>query len=95
MKPYTAIDSVHADPVDPMPVVDPAILLDDFTEETAERLLAIAGPGSGSPQVLVEVRQLGGAYAREAAYPNAFSHRAARFSLLAVGIAEHRCAGAR
>ena len=87
LKPYTAIDSVHADPVDPMPVVDPAILLDDFSEEAAERLLAVAGPGSGSPQVLVEVRQLGGAYAREAAYPNAFSHRAARFSLLAVGIA--------
>lgn len=88
LKPYTAIDSVHADPVDPMPVVDPAILLNDFTEETAERLLAIAGPGSGSPQVLVEVRQLGGAYAREAAHPNAFSHRSARYSLLAVGIAD-------
>lgn len=88
VKPYPAIDSVHADPVDPMPVVDPAILLDDFTEETAERLLAIAGPGSGSPEVLVEVRQLGGAYAREAAYPNAFCHRSARFSLLAVGMAE-------
>jgi hypothetical protein len=88
VKPYTAIDSVHADPVDPMPVIDPAILLNDFTDEGAERLLAIAGPGSGSPQILVEVRALGGAYARETAHPNAFSHRAARFSLLAVGMAE-------
>ena len=51
LKPYTEIDSVHADPVDPMPVVDPAILLNDFPAEAAERLLAVAGPGSGSPQV--------------------------------------------
>jgi FAD/FMN-containing dehydrogenase len=88
VKPYTAIDSVHNDPVDPMPVVDPAILLDDFTEEAAERLLARAGHGSGSPQVLVELRALGGAYAREGEHPNAFCHRAARFSLLAVGMAD-------
>jgi FAD/FMN-containing dehydrogenase len=87
VKPYTAIDSVHADPVDPMPVRDPAILLTDFNDAAAERLLEVAGPGSGSPQVLVEVRQLGGAYAREPEHPNAFSHRDARFSLLAVGMA--------
>ena len=88
VKPYTAIDSVHADPVDPMPVIDPAILLDDFTDAAADRLLEVAGPGSGSPQILVEVRALGGAYAREGSHPNAFSHRSARFSLLAVGMAD-------
>jgi len=96
LRPYTEIDSVHADPVDPMPVVDPAILLDGFPAEAAERLLAVAGPGSGSPQVLVEVRHLGGAYAREGAYPSAFSHRAARFSVLTVAVAadEGMAAGA-
>ncbi len=87
LRPYTEIDSVHADPVDPMPVVDPAILLNGFPAEAAERLLAVAGPGSGSPQVMVEVRHLGGAYAREGAYPSAFSHRAARFSVLTVAVA--------
>ena len=87
VKPYTAVDSVHADPVDPMPIVDPAMLLTDFTAATAAQLLAVAGPGSGSPQVLVEVRQLGGAYAREGRHPSAFVHRAARYSLLAVGMA--------
>jgi hypothetical protein len=87
LKPYAAIDSVHADPVDPMPVVDPAMLLTDFTAGTAAQLLAVAGYGSGSPLVMVEVRQLGGAYAREGRHPSAFSHRAALFSLLAVGMA--------
>jgi hypothetical protein len=87
LKPYAAIDSVHADPVDPMPVVDPAILLNGFPAEAAERLFEIAGPGSGSPQVMVEVRHLGGAYAREGAHPAAFDHRGARFSVLTVGMA--------
>ena len=88
VKPYLAVDSVHADPVDPMPVVDPAMLLTEFTDVTAKRLLDVAGYDSGSPQIMVEVRQLGGAYAREAEHPNAFSHRSAGFSVLAVGIAE-------
>ena len=71
-----------------MSVVDPAMLLTEFTEAAAERLLEVAGHGSGSPQMMVEVRQLGGAYAREAEHPNAFSHRAAGFSVLAVGMAD-------
>jgi hypothetical protein len=96
LRPYTEIDHVHADPVDPMPVVDPAILLNGFPAEAAEKLLAVAGYGSGSPQILVEVRHLGGAYAREGAYPSAFSHRAAKFSVLTVALAadEAMAAGA-
>lgn len=87
VKPYTAVDSVHADPVDPMPVIEASVLLDDFPAEAAESLLAVAGPGSGSPQVMVEVRQLGGAYARETEHASAFDHRHARFSVLTVGMA--------
>jgi hypothetical protein len=87
LRPYTEVDAVHADPVDPMPVIDPSILLSDFPAEAAEMLLSVAGYGSGSPQVMVEVRQLGGAYARESAHPNAFVHRDAKYSLLVVGMA--------
>jgi hypothetical protein len=87
LKPYTAVDSVHADPVDPMPVIDPAILMRDFPAEAAERLLDAAGPASGSSLIMVEVRQLGGAYARSPEHPDAFSHRDAEFSVLTVGIA--------
>jgi FAD/FMN-containing dehydrogenase len=87
VKPYTAVDSVHADPVDPLPVVDKAMLLTELPDEAVHRLLDLAGPGSPSPQVMVEVRQLGGAYAREGKHPNAFVHRAAGYSVLAVGMA--------
>ncbi|MCV2491621.1 FAD-binding protein [Geodermatophilus sp. YIM 151500] len=95
LRPYTEVDHVHADPVDPMPVADPATLLRDFPAEAAERLLALAGHGSDSPQVLVEVRQVGGAYGREAEHANAFSHRAARYSVLAVGLAFDPLSAAR
>ena len=37
---------------------------DNDGAEAADALLAMTGPGSGSPQVLVEVRQMGGAVAR-------------------------------
>jgi hypothetical protein len=87
LKPYAAIDSVHADPVDPMPVVERAMLLESFPVDAAAALFAVAGRGSGSPQVMVEVRQLGGALAREGQHPSAFTHRSAGFSVLTVGMA--------
>jgi hypothetical protein len=84
---YPEIDLVHTDPLDPVPAHEHSTLLHTFDESTAEALLAQAGPGSGSPQVLVEVRQLGGAYAFEGDHASAFSHRSAAYSLLTVGIA--------
>lgn len=87
VKPYTAVDSVHSDPVDPMPVVDRAMLLTELPDEAVHRLLDLTGPGSPSPQIMVEIRQLGGAYAREGRHPSAFVHRAAGYSLLTVGMA--------
>ena len=87
-KPYAAIDSVHTDPLDPVPAFEAADVLTDFPAEAAEALLALTGPGVASPQILVEVRQLGGAYARPGEHPSAFASRAAAYSLLLVGISE-------
>jgi hypothetical protein len=87
LKPYTAIDSVHADPVDPMPVKEASMLLTDFPDEAVTRFLDRVGSGTQSPQIMVEIRQLGGAYARTGQHPSAFGHRDAAFSVLTVGIA--------
>lgn len=87
LKPYTEVDSVHTDPLDPLPAHEAAAVLDAFPSEAAEVLLALTGPGSGSPQVLVEVRQMGGEVARPGAHEGAFSSRGAAYSLLLVGIA--------
>ncbi len=87
-KPYTAIDSVHTDPLDPTPAYEAGHVLSDFPQEAADALLALTGPGAASPQILVEVRQLGGALSRPGEHPSAFASRDAAYSLLIVGIAE-------
>jgi FAD binding domain len=84
--PYAAIGSVHADPVDPMPTHEASGLLRELTSETVTALLAVAGPGSGSPQVIVELRLLGGALGREAEQRSAYCYRDAAFSVLAIGV---------
>jgi hypothetical protein len=84
--PYAAIAAVHADPVDPMPTHEDSALLRELPAEAIDALLAAVGPDSGSPQVIAELRLLGGALARPAAHASAFSHRDAAFSLLTIGV---------
>lgn len=99
--PYAAIGAVHADPVDPMPVIEDQALLSELPVAAVDALLAGAGPGSGSPQVIVELRMLGGAFARPAAHRSAFCHRNAAYALTVIGapmpdtatmVAEHAAA---
>lgn len=84
--PYAALDAVHADPIDPMPVVEDGALLRALPDEALDVLLAAAGPGTRSPQVLVEIRQLGGAIARAGTHASAFCHRNAAYTLLTAGV---------
>lgn len=83
--PYAAIGAVHADPVDPMPVYEDHTLLHSFDPAAAEALLGVAGPGSESVQVIVEVRHLGGALAREPKHRSALCHRDSAFALTTIG----------
>ncbi|PRC45727.1 FAD-linked oxidase, partial [Mycobacterium sp. ITM-2017-0098] len=84
--PYAAIGMVHADPVDPMPINENQALLTELPMEAVDALLAVAGPGTGSPQVIVELRLLGGELARPARHRSAFCHRDAAFSLAVIGV---------
>lgn len=87
LKPYIEIDSVHTDPLDPTPAYEAAAVLTDFPEQAVDALLSLVGDGTGSPQVLVEVRQMGGATARPGRHDSAFCARSAAYALLTVGIA--------
>ena len=60
-------------------------LLADLPEDAVQALLGLVGPAAECPQVIVEVRQLGGAirHGSEAA----FVQRDAAFSVLSVGLA--------
>ncbi|MCV7193157.1 FAD-binding oxidoreductase [Mycolicibacterium brumae] len=84
--PYAAIGAVHADPPHPMPVYEDHALLSGLPEEAVCELLRLAGPRAGSLQALVEVRQLGGAYARWPRQRSAFCHRDAAFAVTTIGI---------
>jgi hypothetical protein len=84
--PYTAIGLVHADPVDPMPINEDQALLRELTAEAVDAILAATGPASGSPQAIVELRLLGGRFAREPRHRSSFCHRDAAYSLATIGV---------
>jgi FAD/FMN-containing dehydrogenase len=64
MYPPAAIAELHMDPPDPIPYDSTHALLGELTAETVDELVALTGPDSGSPLVIVELRPLGGALAR-------------------------------
>jgi FAD/FMN-containing dehydrogenase len=84
--PVSALASVSLDPVTPLPAASHTELLTDLTPGTVDALLDLAGPGSGSPLVMLEVRQLGGALPGPAGALSPMAHSRARFSLNAIGI---------
>jgi hypothetical protein len=84
--PYTQLDAIHQDPVDPMPIVERSALLRELTGEAVDALLDVAGPQRELPLPVVELRQLGGALAREPKEPNAVGGRDAAYTLLAIGL---------
>jgi hypothetical protein len=81
----TELDSVHMDPVDPMPAWEKGMLLRELTAEAVDALLATAGPQLDVPLVLAEIRLMGGALGREPSVPNAVAGRDAAWSVYVVG----------
>jgi FAD/FMN-containing dehydrogenase len=63
--PAAELIRVHGDPEQPVPGVSDHRRLNELPEEAIESLVEVAGPGSGSPLLVAELRQLGGAFARE------------------------------
>jgi FAD/FMN-containing dehydrogenase len=83
--PAAAMDKISRDPVDPMGIVQHAGMLSDLSPAAIDALVRIAGAGSGSPLLMVEVRQLGGALVRTPEQPHPIGSGDARFSLNAIG----------
>lgn len=79
------LGTVHADPENPMPVYEETALLRELPQAGLDALLGVAGPHAESPQVIVELRLLGGALARTAGAASAFCHRDASFNLVTIG----------
>jgi hypothetical protein len=85
--PMPALSHMHMDPDHPVPGTGDGMMLDELPLEAIDRLVEVAGPGSGSPLLSLEIRQLGGALARSGADHGAFDSVEADFVLFGVGIA--------
>jgi FAD binding domain-containing protein len=85
--PAAALSHIHMDPEHPVPGHGDGMVLDELTPAAIETLVAVAGPGSGSPLLAVELRQLGGAIGVPPAEHGALAKIGGAFALFAVGMA--------
>ncbi len=81
------LGELHMDPPQPVPFAGDGMLLSELPAEAVDALVGIAGEGSGSPLLSVEVRHLGGALADTSASNGALPSIDAGFALYAVGMA--------
>jgi FAD/FMN-containing dehydrogenase len=85
--PAPSLVRLHQDPEEPMPVVTDSALIQALPAEAVAALLAVAGPGSGSPLDGVELRQAGGALARSTEGRGALAGIDGAFVLFVAGLA--------
>jgi UDP-N-acetylenolpyruvoylglucosamine reductase len=84
--PYTAIDLVSADPVDPMPVWETSMTFEEFPQEAADALLSVNGPEVESPLAMIEIRYIRGAADHAGKRANAANRAGGSFILFALGV---------
>jgi hypothetical protein len=85
--PAAALVRLHADPEGPTPGTSESAVFGPLDADAISALVGVAGPGSDSPLMIVELRQLGGALARPADGAGALSHVDGDFLLFAGGLA--------
>ena len=84
--PPSELVTVHMDPEEPVLANVYTASLRELPEEAVETFVQAAGPDSGSPLVIAELRQAGGALAAPAEGAGALSHLDAAFTFLGVGM---------
>jgi len=83
--PFAAMDSISMDPVDPMGARQHSEMLGEISPEAIETLVEVAGAGSGSPLIILEIRQLGGALARTADHLSTMGKGDSKFIMNGIG----------
>lgn len=79
--PTTAVATIHNDPEQGAPSWIRGLMLDTFDRDAADALMAAAGPGTDSPFLALEIRQLGGATARDVPGGSAVGGRDSRYTV--------------
>ena len=87
MIPAPGLQKIHMDPESPVPGLSDHALLGELPAEAIDALVAAADPAAGSPLVVVELRQLGGALSRHPEHgAGALGALDAAYGLFALGV---------
>ncbi|MET0864881.1 MAG: FAD-dependent oxidoreductase [Nakamurella sp.] len=85
--PTAGLGLIHMDPPTPVPAAGDGMIIDELTDDAVEALLAVAGPGTESALLMVDLRQLGGAVGRPATGGGAVDHFPGQYLLFTGGMA--------
>ncbi|HSS04225.1 MAG TPA: FAD-dependent oxidoreductase [Solirubrobacterales bacterium] len=84
--PAAGLCRIHMDPENPVPGIGEGQTIRELPDEAIDAFVSIAGPGSGSPLLLSELRHLGGALGRRDESGGALSNLDAGFAMYSVGL---------
>ena len=85
--PTNAISHIHMDPEQPVPGVGHSKLVRELPDEALEAFFGQVGPDAGSPLLLAEFVQLGGALGRPVTDGGALTNLDAEYLMFATGVA--------
>jgi hypothetical protein len=84
--PTAGLSRIHMDPENPVPGIGEGGLVGELSDDALEAFVELAGPDSGSPLLLTELRKLGGALARPAENSGALKKLDADYVMYSVGM---------
>ena len=84
--PAAALIRLHMDPEPPMPGIGDGVMVDALDADAVAAMVDVAGPGTESPLVFVELRQLGGALRERKPGAGALGSLDGSFALFAMGV---------
>ncbi|HET9197532.1 MAG TPA: FAD-binding oxidoreductase [Solirubrobacterales bacterium] len=84
--PAPGLCKIHMDPEQPVPGFGHHRALRELSDEAIDAWIAVAGPDSGTPLLLTELRQLGGALGRPDPDGGALSHLDAGWVMYGIGM---------
>jgi FAD binding domain len=84
--PAAGLCRIHMDPEQPVPGIGHHAILRELSDEAIDAYVGLAGPDAGSPLLLTEIRQVGGALGRPDPDGGALSHLDAEWVMFGIGL---------
>ncbi len=84
--PVEGLCRIHMDPENPVPGLGEGLTIRALPDEAIDAFASVAGPGSGSPMLLSELRHIGGALGRPDPNGGALTHLETDYVMYSVGM---------